>query len=428
MKNYYNQIVATQNVKDAFAELKEKFFNPVSQKYALGSLARGIDGMSFSIFHRKTFKILNQIRKELASFSAPMPSIDLLIPKSSNPNKFRTISISALKEKIKHHAVYRIIEPVCETIYEDNLYSYRSKMGAYNAMKDFRRKLLFSGKSYYIFKVDMKDYFDNLDHEILLGLIDKYFNDKNLTKLIKVFIKQKRIVGNDFVVNQKGVIQGISISALLANLYLLELDRDMAKKGEIYFRVGDDIIIMKENEAEIKKTADFVINYLINERKLPINYEKTKIFSPSEPFEYLGYEIQGKTIRIAKRNFERLKMKLRVKLNKKLSKNINYNKVNQNQLLKEIFELIYPKGRLPDHIMWLRYFTLTNDVKQLKEIDDFIENRIRLVFIGRQRNKRFGILPLSLLKKFGYISLSKIYHDITRGRKTFSDYVIQFKS
>jgi group II intron reverse transcriptase/maturase len=424
--NYYKQIVSYQNIKDAYCDIKEKFFNPVSGQYALGQLARGIDGVCFAIFQKGLHRKLKCIQDELKTFQNPLPSIDLKIPKSSNPNKFRTISISSLKEKVKHHAVCRVIEPVLESLYEDNLYSYRQGSGAYKAMKDFRKAILYDGADYYIYKVDMKDYFDNLDHKIVLQIVQATFKDSNLTKLISVFLNQRRLAENELFKSDKGVVQGISISAHLANLYLLELDKEMKAKGVKYFRVGDDIIILHTDKDRLKEIADEVERFLIVERKLPLNKEKTKLYERGEAFEYLGYEIKGKTISVARKNCEKMKQKIRNKLNKKLTAKIDRKTVDKELLLSEIMQLIIPGKRIPDHIMWLRYFTLMNNEKQLKEIDDFIENRIRMLFFGKKRNKNYTKLPLSELRKHKYVSLSQIYHDITNGRKSFTDYVIHF--
>ena len=120
MKNYFDEIVSINNIKEAYNDLKEKFYNPMNDHYALSKLARGIDGDCFSIFQRHSTKKFKTIREELLSYQPSLPSIDLSIPKSSNPNKFRVISISSFKEKIKHQAVCRVIEPVLESLYADN--------------------------------------------------------------------------------------------------------------------------------------------------------------------------------------------------------------------------------------------------------------------------------------------------------------------
>lgn len=417
--------MSLKNLEAAYAEIKEKFFNPIKNKYSLGSLARGIDGDCFAIFQRNIKKGLKIIQSELMEFADPLPSIDLKIPKSSNPNKFRTISISTLKEKIKHHAICRIMEPRLEELYVDNLYSYRPGKGAYQAIKDFR-KIMLRQDNYFIYKVDLADYFDNLNHAITLGLVDKYFKDSDLLKLLQVFLKQPRLSGNKILQSNKGVVQGIAISAHLANLYLMELDRIIAEQGIHYFRVGDDILVLHQDKEKLVKIAQFIENFLTIEMKLPINREKTKIYQPDEYFEYLGYEIKGKKMKIAERNLNKMKNKIRQKLNKKFTAHLNRKKVDSDKLLTETMELVFPKDRLPDHIMWLRYFTLTNNINQLREFDNFLENRIRLVYFGNKRNKHFTVLPLQKLRKYNYVSLSKIYFDITRGRKSFSDYVKKF--
>lgn len=422
-KSYFEQIIEIENLKKAFLDLQENFFNPMNNTYELGKLARGIDGESFAIFQKGFKRKLKQIKEELETFKNPLPSIDLKIPKNTNPNKFRTISISSLREKIKHQAVCRIIEPKLDEIFQDNLYSYRENMGAYQAIKAFRKVILFDPDPYFIYKVDMQNYFDNLDHEILLELVRKTFNDSALTKLIQVFVKQRRLSPDGLMDSDKGVVQGIAISAHMANLYLADLDKEMADRGLHYFRVGDDIIVLHKNRDELVKISQYIEHFLTEKKKLLINREKTKIYDPDEAFEYLGYEIRNKNFRIAKRNCEKMKGKIRVKLNKKLTEHINRKRVNDEQLLQEILSLVFHQKRLPDHVMWLRYFLLTNDVSQIKAMDDFIENRIRLVFFGKKRNKNYNILPLSKMRKFGYVSLAEIYFDIVNGRKYFTDYV-----
>ncbi|MFC1616452.1 reverse transcriptase domain-containing protein [Patescibacteria group bacterium] len=421
--NYFKTIISLDNIKEAYQEVMEKFYNPKTDTYTLGKLARGIDGDCFGIFQRGINKKFKQIQKELKNFEKPLPSVDLKIPKSSNPNKFRIISISALKEKIKHQAVSRVMIGKLEEIYSENLYSYREKRGAYLAMKEFRREILKSEEPLYIYKVDMKDYFDNLDHQILLDLMDKYFEDKQLTKLIHTLIKQRRLSSDGLVDSHKGVVQGIAISGDMANLYLADLDKEMQDKEEKYFRVGDDIVVLHKNRKKLEELANYIEDYLTKKRKLPINKEKTEILNPDESFVYLGYEIRDKNLKIAKRNCDKMKNKIRQKLNKKLTKNINRKKVDKSLLLHEILMLIFPQTRVPDHVMWLRYFLLSTDPSQIRQMDDFIEERIRLLFFGKKRNKNKNLLPLKVLRSFGYVSLIQIYYDITHGRKSFHDYV-----
>lgn len=423
---YYSQIISLKNIKEAFNELKEKFYNPLTGKYSLGMLARGIDGDCFAMFQKRLNDNLKVIQKALIDAADPLPSIDLKIPKNSNPNKFRTISISSLGDKIKHQAICRVIEPVLENIYADNLYSYREGKGSYKAIKDFRKAINEFPGGYCTYKVDMKDYFDNIDHKILMKLFNDIFHDGKLALLIKVFLKQFRLDGNDLNRNKKGVIQGVAISAHLANLYLADLDNKMENNGTKYFRVGDDIIVLNQDENKIREIAEHIEKFLTTKRNLPINREKTKIYKYNESFDYLGYEIQGHTIRIAKRNCERMKQKIRGKLNKKITAHIKETKVAQKELLTEIVRLIFPGNKLPDHIMWLRYFLLTNDVSQIKSLDNFIENRIRVTYFGDMSNKHYAELPVEKIRQCNYISLSKIYFDITQGRKTFADYVRKF--
>ena len=90
-EKYFAEIVSIKNIKEAYNELKEKFYNPISDSYSLGKLARGIDGGCFSIFSKKYMSKIKEIRKELMTYKPSLPSIDLSIPKSSNPNKFRII-------------------------------------------------------------------------------------------------------------------------------------------------------------------------------------------------------------------------------------------------------------------------------------------------------------------------------------------------
>lgn len=147
--------------------------------------------------------------------------------------KTRVIHASAFRDRIVHHAICNILEPIFEKIFICDSYANRKNKGTHAALKrfdEFKRKVSGNGQLVkdakdsnmvisYALKVDIKHYFDTIDAEILLRIIGKKIADKKVLQLIKVILSN-----HNFKTEGKGMPLGNLTSQFFANVYLNELD------------------------------------------------------------------------------------------------------------------------------------------------------------------------------------------------------------
>lgn len=241
-------------------------------------------------------------------------------------------------------------------------------------------------------KIDITTFYDSLNHNILLNkcLID--INNEHLLTLIRRAIKNKTVPKNYRKVNASnyynkcGVPQGLSISNVLAGIYMKAFDAEYEAIGLKYFRYVDDILIFAKNEEinKIKKRVADSLN-LIN---LGINDEKDDSGSISKPFDYLGYQISSDKISVRESTVERfinsiIAMFTDFKLNFKFrSSNLKSHTSGHitAEHLKELFilnlnEKISGAVTETKRYGWIFYFVEITDIHLLHKIDSIVSKQ-----------------------------------------------------
>lgn len=226
------------------------------------------------------------------------------IPKLNG--KLRALGLLAIADKLLQIGVSKLLEAIYEQDFLKCSYGYRPGVGALDAVRDLSAALR-SGRYHYLVEADIRGFFDNIDHEKLMELLELRIDDKPFLRLIRKWLKAG-ILEPDGAVNhpEKGSPQGGSVSPILANIYLHHaLDvwfEETVKahcRGAAYLcRYADDFVCAFELEADAERFYE-VLGERLGKFGLAVAAEKTNLlwFSPvnwkaSSAFEFLGFEFR----------------------------------------------------------------------------------------------------------------------------------------
>ncbi|WP_434732173.1 group II intron reverse transcriptase/maturase [Wolbachia endosymbiont of Zygogramma bicolorata] len=350
--------------------------------------APGIDGMTFeSIEAEGLEKYLQQIRHELITKTySPNRNRRKEIPKSGG--KFRKLNIPCIRDRIVQTALKLILEPIFESDFQKGSYGYRPKRNAHEAVQKVTEAAIKGNTK--VIDVDLKSYFDNVRHHILMEKIAKRINDKEIMRMIKLILKTG---------GKRGIAQGSPLSPLLSNIYLNEVDKMLEKAKEVtkegkyqrmeYARWADDLVILISEHPKREWLERAVYRRLEEELaklEVSVNEEKTKVINlkKGETFSFLGFDFQENITRQGKWNVRKTpQMKARTNLLRKLKEIFRRYK---SQPIKRVIHDINPILR-----GWVNYFRIGNSGRKFNYVKHWVEKKVRRNLMrARKAKKGFG--------------------------------------
>ena len=342
----------------------------------------GIDNITFEMIEEYGVEeYLLDIQEDLQNKKyRPKPVKRVYIPKPDG--KQRPLGIPTIRDRIVQQACKIVIEPVFEANFLDNSYGFRPKRDAKQATEKVKKELY---KNWYVVDADIQGYFDNINHEILLGLLSRRISDRRVIKLCRQWLQAGVIENGKYYPTEKGSPQGGVISPLLANIYLHVLDSywENHKELGVIVRYADDAVIMcrKRTDAEL---AFEHLKRIMTKLKLTLNPQKTKIVDMNkESFDFLGFCYQkfGKTksgrklpyMMPSKKAMKKVKDAVRVITCRK----------SAYEGLEQKVEKLNPLIR-----GWRNYFQHGNSTKRFKQLDEFVWMKLwRRVYYRRKQKK-----------------------------------------
>jgi RNA-directed DNA polymerase len=270
--------------------------------------AAGIDKVSITMFEANLEQNLLALMRDLKTRGAfqPLPLRRVHIPKG--PGQTRPLGIPAVRDRVVQEVLRQLLSPLFERLFHDDSYGFRPGRGCHMAVE----KVLELHRLGYtqVLDADIKGFFDNLPHSVIMTALAAEVADGNILGLVERFLKAGVMEEGVFQPTRKGTPQGGVISPLLANIALNSLDWHLHGGGHRFVRYADDFVVLCRTEAEVQEAFDLVQRHLTS-LGLTLSAEKTKTTKFREGFAFLGFDISSWSVGMRPKSVEKFKTKIR---------------------------------------------------------------------------------------------------------------------
>lgn len=360
-------VCSSSNLKQAYKQVKRN------------KGVAGIDQMptgKFTDWYIQNGELL--IEDLLQGIYQPQAVKQVEIPKPKGGK--RKLGIPTVTDRIIQQAIAQVLTPIYEREFSEFSYGFRPKRRAQMALKQASEYVL-EGRGVVV-DMDMKSFFDEVNHDRLMYQLSTKIADKTLLRLIRKYLQSGILSGGLISQRLKGTPQGSPLSPLLSNIVLDELDKELEERGHCFVRYADDFSIYVRSQKAGERVKKSISTFITNKLKLKVNEQKS-IVCDVDKTVLLGHTIlkDGNLI-IAKENVERFKNSIR-----KITKR------NRGVSFEQIISELNPKLR-----GWFEYFKHTKSKGIFRELDAWIRRKLRCFRI-KQTKRTIGLQRF--LKKQG---------------------------
>jgi len=295
----------------------------------------------------------------------------------------RKLGIPTVTDRIIQQAIAQVLNPIYECEFSGKSYGFRPRRNAIMALRQ-ASEYVTDGRSVVV-DMDMKSFFDEVNHDRLMYQLSTKIEDKTLLRLIRKYLQSGILSGGLISQRLKGTPQGSPLSPLLSNIVLDELDTELEKRGHCFVRYADDFSIYVRSQKAGERVKESISAFITNKLKLKVNEEKSVVCDVDKAV-LLGHTIlKSGDLTIAKDNVERFKASIR-----KITKR------NRGVSFEQIISELNPKLR-----GWFNYFKHTMSKRLFRDLDAWIRRKLRCFRI-KQTKRVIGLVRF--LKKQGVVT------------------------
>jgi len=380
-------VVAPANMRRAWARVKSNQGAP------------GIDGMPIEDFPGFARTHWPTIRQALLDGSyRPQPVRRVSIPKPGGGE--RALGIPNVVDRVIQQAIAQVMTPIFDPQFSESSFGFRPKRSAHGAVKQVQAYV----KAGYRIAVDLdlKKFFDNVRHDLLMARVARRVGDKRLLVLIGRYLRAGVRIGERFEPSELGTPQGGPLSPLLANILLDDLDRELEQRRHRFARYADDLLVLVKSERAGQRVKASLTAYLGRRLKLPVNEEKSRV-APVNECVFLGFTFRRGKLRWSEAAFDDFKHWVRELTGRSwgVSMRYRFDKLAQ-----------YVRG-------WMGYFGISQYYRPIPELDEWLRRRVRMCYWKQWRwcrTKVGHLLALGTSKRQAILTAisSKSYWHLSR--------------
>jgi len=366
-----------ENGRSGTSDLMEKACERRNLQAALKRVRKnkgspGIDGMTVDELSDHLREHLGALREQLlAGTYQPSPVMERLIPKSGGG--VRKLGIPTVLDRFIQQALLQVLQPMLDPGFSEHSHGFRPGRRAHDAIVEAQQYIQDGRK--WVVDVDLEQFFDRVNHDVLMGKLDKRIGDRRVLVLIRRYLNAGILVNGVATERYEGTPQGGPLSPLLANVLLDEVDKELETRGHAFVRYADDCNVYVRSRRAGERVMG-LLRRLYARLRLRVNESKSAV-APACSRKLLGYSFWVAPGRVVKRRVARkalAKMKSRVRI---------LTKRTRGRSIKQVVEDLrsYLVG-------WKGYFRLADTPRVFRELDEWIRHRLRAIYLKHWKRGR----------------------------------------
>ena len=398
----YDKVFALKNLRQAW------------EKVEANGGAAGCDGQTIAQFAADAETHLQQLHEELREKRyRPRPVKRVEIPKPGGG--MRQLGIPCVRDRVVQQALLQVLSPIFEPLFSECCHGFRPGRGCQSALQVVDRALE-TGHEWFV-DADIVQFFDTVDHELVLDGVHEEIADGSVLRLIRAFLESGVLVEpGEVEPTELGTPQGGPLSPLLANIYLHPLDQALAEAGFVVVRYADDFVIFTKTRQRAEQALE-VVRVTMKRLKLRLHPEKTHIGTPDQGFDFLGYRYfrdQRERLQkiVSRKSCQRFRDAIRKRTKRHAgqkrpkARRCTAARLQRNQRVQAMVASVnrYLRG-------WHGYFRGVRVTwhHYLNDFDRFVRRRLRCAISGRYARGRWQhILSNDLFDQIGLLSLAHL--------------------